>query len=112
MTQRKSTTIDLVAELAPYNGDGKLNHIIDEARAGEFHDFKNDKYVCGKIELVNKLAPFPELEHIRKGVMNGDYDESPDESDRATMRAELVADAGGDEEKARPLLEQMGLWEK
>jgi len=111
MRKRESTHIDLVVELTALNPDGALDEIIKEARAGEFHDYKNQKYVCGKVELVKQLSQHERCNSIRQAVMNGDYDESPDAEDKAKMRAELVEDAGS-EEAAEPLLRQLGLWEK
>lgn len=107
MKNRKSTTIDLIVDLMPYNSDGKLNAIIDEARLGEFHDYKNQKYACGKLELHTLLAPFPELEHIRKAVADGDYDESPDAEDKAMMKADIIKDMG--EKAAKLMIKELGL---
>ena len=85
----KSTMVELPAELEALNKDGKYDHIIAEAKAGEYHDFKNKKHVCGKVAVVGELAKFPELAHIRTAVMNGEYDESPDEEDKAQMREDF-----------------------
>lgn len=96
---KKSTIIELVQELAERNSEGKYDEMIFEAQSGEYHDFKNNKYVCGKVELVNKLADFPELSDIRDAVIAGSYDESPDEEDKRKLREELgdgpLADALG-----------------
>ncbi len=89
---RKSTIVELVKELAERNSDNKYDEMIFEAQSGEYHDFKNNKYVCGKVELVDKLSKFPELEDIRKAVINGDYDESPDEDDKKMMRDDVDND--------------------
>ena len=89
---RKSTMVELVQELEALNKEGKYDELIAEAKAGEYHDFKNTKYICGKIEVVNKLSKFPELDHIRQAVINGEYDESPDEEDKAQLRKELEND--------------------
>jgi hypothetical protein len=86
---RKSTMVELPQELEALNKDGKYDEIIAEAKAGEYHDFKNQKYACGKIEVVNKLSAFPELNHIRQAVMDGDYDEEMDEADKAQMREDF-----------------------
>jgi hypothetical protein len=104
---RKSTMTDLVEELTALNVGGRLDEIITEAKAGEFHDYKNEKYVCGKVTLVDKLRKFPECDDIRIGVMKGDYDESPDKEDKAQMRKDLIEDMG--EAAAKPLLKQLGL---
>jgi len=86
---RKSTMIELPQELEALNKDGKYDEIIAEAKAGEYHDYKNQKYTCGKVAVVEKLNEFPELNHIRNAVINGDYDESPDEDDKEMMRKDL-----------------------
>ncbi|TXI90019.1 MAG: hypothetical protein E6Q36_02275 [Chryseobacterium sp.] len=98
---RKNTMVELVQELEALNKDGKYDEMIAEAKAGEYHDFKNTKYICGKVEVVNKLSKFPELDHIRQAVINGEYDESPDEEDKAQLRKELENDPG--------LLRELGL---
>jgi len=89
----KSTMVELVVELearALLLDDPKAyDHLISEAKAGEYHDFKNNKHVCGKVALVVDLDKFPELSDIREAVKNGDYDESPDEEDKAMMRKDL-----------------------
>lgn len=84
--------VELVSELEALNKDGKYDEMIAEAKAGEYHDYKNKKYICGKLEIVNKLSNFPELNHIRQAIMDGDYDESPDEEDKAMLRKELEND--------------------
>lgn len=90
----KSTMVELVIELEGKNIAGRYDSLISEAKAGEFHDFKNNKYVCGKVELASQLSKFPELEDIRKGVINGDYDELPDEEDKAQMKKDLEGNEG------------------
>ena len=103
----KNTMTDLVEELTALNKEGKYDEMITEAKAGEYHDYKNQKYVCGKMELVGKLGHFPELGHIKMKVMMGEYDESPDTSDKASMMKDLVADMG--EEKAGKFAKLLGL---
>lgn len=85
----KSTMVELVSELEALNKEGKYDEIISEAKAGEYHDFKNQKYACGKVALVADLTPFPELNHIRQAVINGEYDEEMDEEDKARMREDF-----------------------
>lgn len=99
----KDTRIELVAELEEIRlglirladatpGDNEyadklttLNFIIMEAKSGEFHDFKNQKYACGKQALVICLRSVG-LEGIAERVINGEYDEKPDGEDIAQMR--------------------------
>lgn len=103
----KSTMTDLVAELEKRNKDGKYDFLISEAKAGEYHDFKNKKHDCGKVGLVNDLASFPELEDIRWAVINGEYDEKADEQDKELMRQDIINNLGP--EKAKPMLKLLGL---
>lgn len=103
----KSTNKELVADLIVRNASGKYNEMIDEAKAGEYHDFKNLKYVCGKVELINKLDKFPELSDIREAVVNGEYDESPDEKDKVMIKQDLIDSMG--EEKAAILLKNLNI---
>lgn len=86
----KSTTKELVIELQALNKDGRLSNIISKASLGFYHDFKAPEHViCGKTDFVNDSASFPELKELRRAVMNGDYDESPDEDDKADMRKDM-----------------------
>ena len=82
--QHKDTRIELVAELEALERND-LADIIAEAKAGEFHDYKNEKYVCGKLELVNQLRRKGGLDDIVSQVMRGDYDEKPDAEDREML---------------------------
>lgn len=106
---RKSTHIELVVELTALNNNNQYAEIIAEAQAGEYHDYKNNKYVCGKVALVEKLEAFPELDHIRKAVINGEYDETPDEEDKAMLRKDIKANMPP--EAAENMLKNMGLYE-
>jgi len=90
----KTTDVDLVNELIRRNTNGKYHAIIERARDKGYHDFKcdEDKYpdsICPKVDLAADLAKFSELSDIRKDVINGDYDESPDEEDKNKMEAEM-----------------------
>lgn len=58
---------------------------IEEAKRGEYHDFKNKKYICGKVALVERLG-YMGLEKIAGQVMDGEYDETPDAEDKEEMR--------------------------
>ena len=66
----------------------EAERIINEAKAGEFHDYKNEKYVCGKVALVSLLIEANLLE-LKNAVVNGEYDEVADEEDKAKMREGL-----------------------
>lgn len=95
MTQRKTTDQHLVQELMSLNAD-KYSKIIEKAKALTYHDFKSD-LVSPKLELVKDLDSFPELNEIREAVMRGDYDETPDESDKEQMRKDLREDGASEE---------------
>lgn len=45
-----------------------LEHVLAEARAGEFGDFTNDKYDAPKMALANIFH------QLRENVINGKYD--------------------------------------
>lgn len=86
----KSTNKELVIELQALNKDNRLDQIINKAIAGHYHDFKAPEHVvCGKMEFGNDSAWFPELIELRQAVIDGDYDESPDEDDKADMRKDM-----------------------
>lgn len=103
----KSTMVEMVTELEKIEPRTPIiDMMIREAKAGEYHDFKNQKYVCGKMASVELLraamanAPTPEFyeacQKIRDSIIDGEYDESPDEEDKASMRAELAGTSGGE----------------
>lgn len=77
----------------------KYKAIIERAALNGYHDFKFDTIpnhpeygdcTCPKAQLVNDLAAFPELRDIQQDVIDGKYDESPDEEDDARMRLYLM----------------------
>lgn len=80
-TISKSTITDLPNDILALVPEAlsipKLAVIIAEARAGEYHDFKNDKYVAPKVALCNLLIESKEarLTVIREAVVAGVYDE-------------------------------------
>lgn len=88
----KSTITDLpndIRNAVPnYAQNALIQEIITQALRGEFHDYKNNLYACGKVQLVGMLQETnePALLSIRQSVVNGDYDESPDAEDKATMK--------------------------
>lgn len=49
--------------------EAHLQAFLDEAKEGQFHDFKNEKYPAPKMELV------AQLENIIKNVKSGLYDD-------------------------------------
>ena len=90
----KNTMIELAQELEARNTpDGRYDELISEAKAGEFHDYKNEKYLCGKLAFVAIVSDkFPELKDLADQVKNGDYDEQMDEEDKKKMRSDLKSD--------------------
>jgi hypothetical protein len=89
---KKDTRTDLVAELRKLTPPVHLleyyAETILEAEAGEYHDYKNRKYDCGKVAVVERLRVLGFKELIKQ-VINGDYDETADEEDLQLMRASL-----------------------
>lgn len=45
-----------------------LEELLEEAKAGEFGDFTNEKYPAPKLALANKLG------NMKVKVMEGEYD--------------------------------------
>lgn len=62
-----------------------IQEMIIEAKAGEYHDYKNEKYVCGKVAVSGKLRA-EGLIDLAKRVENGDFDEECDEQDKEYLR--------------------------
>ena len=86
--QRKSTMVELVAELEKVPRTPLVEQMIAEAKAGEYHDYKNQKYVCGKV-AVSWLLRQAGLVDLAQQVENGDYDEQADEQDKEHLRTVL-----------------------
>lgn len=99
---RKSTMVELVQELEAIKPPSLLlNMIIEEAKAGEFHDYKNKKYTCGKVAVVGYLRKAG-LEDLAKRVMKGEFDEEADETDKAMLKKDAL-DGGFNEEQCKKL---------
>lgn len=97
-------TKDLAEILSALDKD-KYAAIIERAALNGYHDHKFDSVpnhpeysdtVCPKVQLVNDLSLFPELNHIRQEVMGGKYDEPADEVDQAEMRGWLMDEGSPD----------------
>jgi hypothetical protein len=69
----KDTRFELVEELQKLNRPD-LKYLIEEAKAGEFHDFYNEKYPAPKMALVQKLKE-KGLDDIAERVIGGEFDE-------------------------------------
>lgn len=100
---RKSTITDLpkdIEMLIPEIENNLLvKAIINEATLGEYHDFKNKKHACGKIALVDDLRHTGDnrFDNLIQDVINGIYDESPDEEDKANMKKDWLENGGSEE---------------
>jgi len=85
----KSTMVELVIELQKLPKNPEVLQMIKEAKQGEFHDYKNKKYDCGKMASAQMLHhigdKYPdckeEATRIRGLIINGEYDERPDQDD-------------------------------
>lgn len=100
---RKSTIKELPNDIKlaipEWEQNDKLKKIIKEAEQGEFHDFKNKKYVCGKVQVHAMLFAIKDqrLNKIIHDVTHGEYDESPDAEYKAAMRKEWIQNGGTEE---------------
>ena len=101
----KSTMIELVEELEKLPKSSNIDFMIKEAKAGEYHDYKNKKYLCGKMESSQRLRKlgYPDL---AKRIESGEFDEQADDLDKQAMRNDLdLSDSPMD----RKLKEILGL---
>lgn len=101
--------VDLVEELTKLLHNetsmvkrARLSFMIEEAKAGEYHDYKNQKYDCGKFESAQRLDRLG-FHELSSRIKNGEFDEEPDEDDKK-MLAGLVGDLVRDAERAKPKL--------
>lgn len=108
MRNNKSTMVELVDELEkllktpqPQQIINGLNFMIAEAKAGEYHDYKNDKYVCGKVASSGYLRKMGFIE-LAKRIENGEFDEEADEQDKAYLR-KVAIEGGFSEEQCKKL---------
>lgn len=77
--------VELVQELEEISPrTPEIEEMIAEAKAGEYHDYKNEKYTCGKVAVAAKLHRAGLLE-LRKRVIEGEFDEEPDAEDRKML---------------------------
>lgn len=94
----KDTRVDLVQELhhilplaenLPYVA--ALRDMISEAKAGEYHDYKNQKYACGKMashEFLENIGT-PSAKQLAARIAKGEFDERPDDQDRLAIMQSL-----------------------
>lgn len=87
---RKSTNKEMAAEMEGINTNGKLDEFIRKAKENFYHDYKQpEDVVCGKTLFVSESTNVPELQDLRKRIMNGEFDEESDEEDKAEMRKDM-----------------------
>lgn len=106
---RKSTMVEFVAELEqllakPGLGEREqqgLKYMIAEAKAGEYHDYKNNKYVCGKVASSGMLRAMGFIP-LAKRIENGEFDEEADESDKTSLKQNAL-DGGFTKEQCKKL---------
>ena len=87
--------IDLVEELEKLPESPAIDFMIEEAKAGEYHDYKNKKYICGKMESSQRLTR-PGYIDLAKRIESGEFDEEADDLDKQMMRNDLGETEGGD----------------
>lgn len=91
--KRKSTMVDLVDELLKLPRSPAIDFMVEEALSGEYHDYKNKKYVCGKMESSQRLRKLGYVD-LAKRIENGEFDELADEEDKKIMRDQLDESGG------------------
>jgi hypothetical protein len=112
--KRKDTRTDLVEELKKLKQHPEIVFMIQEAQAGEYHDYKNKKYICGKTEAVNKLyliSKFfqdPSFLPLANRIADGEFDEEADEDDKKMMREAILKDSSSQQE-AEHMIKALGL---
>lgn len=74
---------------------------IAEAKAGEYHDYKNNKYACGKVASSGYLRQMGFID-LAKRIENGEFDEEADEQDKAMLKRDALA-GGFNEEQCKKL---------
>lgn len=103
---KKSTMIELVQELEKLPQTAFIKCMIEEAKAGEYHDYKNKKYVCGKTEAYNQLMAAGHTE-LAGRIRDGEFDEEADQVDLNEL-CDMI-EKNTSEEKASFLKRILGL---
>lgn len=91
--KRGDTQTDLVAELRKKPQSDTRDKLINMARRGEFHDYKNKRFAAPKVELVKRLRTAG-YDDLAQQVINGAYDEVADADDDAQMKQDWLANGG------------------
>jgi len=95
--------IELVEELEKLPESAEINFMIEEAKAGEYHDYKNRKYVCGKMASSQMLRKYGHIDLARR-IESGEFDEECDDLDEQMLRNDL-----GDTPEGNALKKILGL---
>ena len=72
--------VELVDELEKLPPSPAITDMIEEAKAGEYHDFKNKKYACGKLAASRKLRE-QGFNDLALRIEHGEFDEEADGED-------------------------------
>lgn len=80
--------VELVDELRKLPQTPEIKFMIEEALAGEYHDYKNQKYDCGKAESSHRLIKLGHID-LAKRIQSGEFDEVPDEIDKKTILKDM-----------------------
>lgn len=104
----KSTMVELIPELEKLTDNEHKVRLLEEAKRGEYHDYKNRMYACGKVTLATVMANWAKLYpqdaeqalKIRNDVINGEYDETADEEDKAYLRKTIDENSKNNREAA------------
>ena len=94
MRVRKSTMVELVEELKKLPDSPEIRLMISEAEQGEYHDYKNNKYDCGKVESSRRLRSLGFID-LAKRIEQGEFDEEADEQDKVMLKGlmkEMIGD--------------------
>lgn len=80
--------VELVEELKKLPQSKEIDFMIQEAKQGEYHDYKNRKYICGKMASSQKLRSLGYID-LAKRIESGEFDEQADDFDKQMMKNEL-----------------------
>ena len=96
----KNTMIDLIPELEKLTKCEGSRLLIEDAKNGDFHDFRNKKFTCGKVALAGLMKEWIECypadkdqaQSIYDDVVGGVYDEQMTDDDKEYLKKELEND--------------------
>ena len=102
--------VELVEELRLLPKSAEIDFMIEEALAGEYHDYKNEKYICGKLESSQRLRRLGFTE-LATRIEQGEFDEPADFEDMQMM-AKDIDENSDNPEQAKAMKQALGLNEK